>query len=117
MQPLATEFEDRTYRYRLVTRTGSYATYMRTGSYAIYRQEHKESAKAIRFEVIRIRVQPEHTWPNGAVSPERETYPGSAAWGRDGFTCFTLPEAESLLADLASRRAEEADDAQQAVTD
>jgi hypothetical protein len=102
MQPISITLTDRSYTYTQV---------QRHDNLAIYRQEHKESAKAVRFEVIRIRVQPEHTWPNGAVSPERETYPSSAAWGRDGFTCFTLPEAEALLADLASRRPEESNDA------
>jgi hypothetical protein len=101
MQPLPTTFEDRTFRYQQVERRDNLA---------IFTQTHK-TGKVVRYEVVRIRISPAHTWPNGDVSPERETYPGSAAWGHDGFTCFTLREAEALLAELASRRAEETDDA------
>jgi hypothetical protein len=94
MQPIDTAFDEGRFRYTQLERYGDIA---------IYRQEHKESAKAVRFEVIRIRVQPEHTWPSGQVSPEREAYAGASAWGRLGFTCFTLEEARTLAAGLQSQ--------------
>jgi hypothetical protein len=106
MQPLPTTFEDRTFCYQQVERYNDLA---------IFTQTHK-TGDVTRYEVVRIRVSPAHTWPNGTISPEREVYPGSATWGRDGFTCFTLPEAQTLLADLASRRAEEAHDTPEADT-
>ena len=74
MQPLSTAFEDRLFRYTHVEREGDIA---------IFCQTHKESGCA-RFEVVKIRVQPAHTWPNGTTSPEREAYPGSGSWGRWG---------------------------------
>jgi hypothetical protein len=94
MQPIDTTFEEGRFRYTQLERHGDIA---------IYRQEHKESAKAVRFEVIRIRVQPEHTWPSGQVSPEREAYPGASVWGRLGFTCFKLEEARALAAGLQAQ--------------
>jgi hypothetical protein len=50
----------------------------------------------VRYEVVLIRVQKEHTWPTGVTTPEKEAYPGSTAWGRFGQTCYTLPEAQEL---------------------
>jgi len=70
----------------------------------------------VRFEVIRIRVAPEHTWPSGLTTPEREAYPGASVWGRLGFTCFALEEARALAAGLQAQAAplehgeEDADD-------
>jgi hypothetical protein len=48
-------------------------------------------------------MQPEHTWPSGQVSPEREAYPGASVWGRLGFTCFALEEARALAAGLQAQ--------------
>jgi len=96
MQPLLTDFEDRVFRYTHVEREGDIA---------IFCQMHKESGCA-RFEVVTIRVQPAHTWPNGTTSLEREAYPGSNSWGSLGFTCFTLQAAQALARTL--RAAQEA---------
>ena len=90
MEPISTDFTEGRFRY--VQR-------VRTGDLAIYSQEHLAS-KTLRYEVIRIRIQREHTWSNGAVMPEQEAYPGSKFWGRYGFTCFTFDEAQKLLARL-----------------
>jgi len=96
MQPLQTEFEDRLFRYTQIERQGDIA---------IFCQTHKESGCA-RFEVVKIRVRPAYTWPNGTTSPEREAYPGSSSWGSLGFTCFTLQAAQELARTL--RAAQEA---------
>jgi hypothetical protein len=80
-----------------------YTQLERHGTLAIYEQRHKDNPKVVRYEVIRIRVQREHTWPNGVSTPEKEAYPGAYAWGSDGHTCFTLPEAQALLVALARR--------------
>ena len=84
--PLPTEFEDRLFRYVQIEREGDIA---------IFSQTHKASGH-VRYEVVRIRVQAEHTWPTGVTTPEKEAYPGSTSWGRTGATCFTLPEAQAL---------------------
>lgn len=94
MEPVATQFEDRTFRYTQLERHEDLA---------IYEQEHKTGGVK-RYEVVRIRVMPEHTWPNGDTTPAHEYYPGATAWGRDGFSCFDRKEAQALLATLAARR-------------
>jgi hypothetical protein len=88
MLPLPIEFEDHLFRYAQIEREGDVA---------IFSQTHKASGR-VRFEVVRIRVQPAHTWPTGVTTPEKEAYPGSMAWGRWGQTCFTLAEAKALAA-------------------
>jgi hypothetical protein len=94
MQPIDTAFDEGRFHYTQLERRGDIA---------IYRQEHKEHPKVVRFEVIRIRVQPEHTWPSGQTTPEREAYPGASVWGRLGFTCFTLEDARALSARLQAQ--------------
>jgi hypothetical protein len=94
MQPIDTAFDEGRFHYTQLERHGDIA---------IYEQQHKENPKVVRFEVIRIRVQPEHTWPSGQVTPEREAYPGASVWGRLGFTCFTLEEARTLAAGLQAQ--------------
>jgi hypothetical protein len=90
MEPLALEFDLGNYRHTQVERHGTIA---------IYEQRHKE-ADVTRFEVVRIRIQREHTWPTGQTTPEKEAYPGATSWGRLGFTCFSLAEAQALAATL-----------------
>ena len=94
MLPLPIEFEDRLFRYAQVEREDDVA---------IFTQTHKASGH-VRFEVVRIRVQAEHTWPTGVTTPEKEAYPGSTAWGRWGHTCFTLAEAQALAATWQQQR-------------
>jgi hypothetical protein len=95
MLPLPTGFEDRLFRYVQVEREGDLA---------IFTQEHKASG-IVRYEVVLIRVQKEHTWPTGVTTPEKEAYPASTSWGRFGHTCFTLPEAQALAATWREQRA------------
>jgi hypothetical protein len=93
MQSIDTAFEEGRFRYTQLERQGDIAIY----------EQHKENAKVIRYEVIRIRVAPEHTWPSGQTTPEREAYAGSSSWGRLGFTCFTVDEARTLAAGLQAQ--------------
>lgn len=95
MQPIATEFAEGNYRYTQIERQGDVA---------IYRQTHKENPKVIRYEVVRIRVAPAHTWPNGMVSPEREVYPGSKQWGNLGFTCYSIDQSMAVVRRLLSTK-------------
>lgn len=77
-------------------RTFTYTQLARRGDWAIFCQQHKLSGVE-RFELVRIRIQKERTWPNGVTTPEREAYPGSSAWGTDGFTYHGRAEAEAAL--------------------
>jgi hypothetical protein len=88
MELVPSQFEDKTWRYQQIERAGDIAIYLQT---------HKGGG-AKRYEVVRIRIAKAHTWPNGDVSPERETYPGATGWGRDGFTFFTEQAARAKAA-------------------
>jgi len=90
MQVLELELEDGRFQYTQVERRENVA---------LDTQTHKASG-TIRYEVIKIRIQPEHTWPNGVTTPEKEAYPGSGSWGRDGWTFFTLETAQAKMAQL-----------------
>jgi hypothetical protein len=68
-----------------------------------FKQVHREENIAIyeqwkhgrvqTWEVVRIRIAPACTYPNGASYPEREIYPYSESWGVNGFTCITFERA------------------------
>ena len=94
MEPLETTFTKYAYRYEQVERQGDVA---------IFRQTHKENAAVVRFEVVKVHIQPEHVWPNGTMTPEKEAMPGSSSWGRDGWTCWDLPQAQALMAALQTK--------------
>jgi len=94
MQTVATACADRTFGYTQIERQGDLA---------IYAQTHKEGGQA-RYEVVIIRVRAAHTWPNGDTTPEHEAYPGANAWGRDGWTFFTLPAAQAHAEALARQK-------------
>jgi hypothetical protein len=94
MEPLPLNFRDRGFLYEQIERQGDVAIYSQTNH-----------AGVVRYEVIRIRIQREHTWPNGTTTPEKEAYPGVAAWGTLGWTCFTLADAQALAKQLQERSA------------
>lgn len=91
MQPVEAVFDLGNYRHTQLARQGEWA---------LYEQRHRDNAAVVRFEVVRLRVRPAHTWPNGAITPEHEAYPGASSWGKDGFTTHTYAQAEALLASL-----------------
>lgn len=103
MQTIDLEFDLGNYRHTQIERHGDLA---------IYRQQHKE-ADVARFEVIRIRIERERVWPDGHVTPEREAYPGSAQWGTYGWTCHTLAEAQTLLAELRAGKTAEGEETEE----
>ena len=98
MEPLPLSFRDRGFLYEQVERQGEVAIYSQTNHSGI-----------VRYEVIRIRIQPEHTWPTGVTTPEKEAYPGSTSWGRLGWTFFGLETARAKLLALQGQPDEETD--------
>ena len=40
--------------------------------------------------------------PGGKIQEAGEYYPGSSAWGRHGWTCFSLDEAQALAQTLTA---------------
>jgi hypothetical protein len=97
MHILEHELEDGRFKYVQVERRGDVA---------LYTQTHKASGH-VRYEVIKIRIQPEHTWPTGVTTPEKEAYPGSGSWGRDGWTFFALAPAQQKMGELLASAADD----------
>lgn len=97
MQLLEHELEDGRFQYVQVERRGDVA---------IYTQTHKASGN-IRYEVIKIKIQAEHTWPTGVTTPEKEAYPGSGSWGQLGWTFFTLETAQTKMGELLASAADD----------
>ena len=87
MEPLPLSFRDRGFLYEQVERQGEVALYSQTNHSGI-----------VRYEVIRIRIQREHTWPNGTTTPEKEAYPGSNSWGTLAWTFFSKSRCQSQTA-------------------
>ena len=73
----------------------TYTQVSREGDIAIYSQQHQEGT-ATRFEVIVVQHFDERPLPNGRMQEAGEYYPGSSQWGRAGWTCLTLEEAQAL---------------------
>ena len=94
MESLVESFEEGRYRYRQIERHGMLA---------IFEQQHKDNPRVVRYEVVRIRIQRAHTWPDGTVTPEKEAYPPSSAWGTSGWTFYTLDAARAHLQTLLQR--------------
>jgi len=98
MRMLATEIEDGLFQYTQVTRQGVWA---------IYTQRHRVSG-VCRYALVHIRERPAWVAPNGQPVAATEVYPASRTWGRDGWTFFTLAQAQAALGDrLAGQDAEE----------
>ncbi len=97
MHILEHELEDGRFKYVQVERRENVA---------LYTQTHKASGH-VRYEVIKIRIQPEHTWPTGVTTPEKEAYPGSGSWGREGWTFFALAPAQQKMGELLASAADD----------
>jgi hypothetical protein len=87
MQIIETQFTERGFQYAQIAREGMVT---------IYSQTHTASG-VVRYETVRLHIQAPHTWPNGVTTPEKEAYPSATAWGRRGWTFFTLAEAQTQM--------------------
>lgn len=91
MKTLPTEFTKNGFTHRQIERTGNLAIFERK----------KPSHSHPHFEVVRIRTSTDSfvTYPDGRSvwRDATELYPPSEAWGKDGFTCRTLSEAQNRL--------------------
>ena len=90
MQMIEMIFDEGKFRYTQIERHGDLA---------IYCQELK-SSNVKRYEVVRLRVQKAYVFPSGVSKPEREVYPTSRVWGKDGWTHFTLDDAQRHMRTL-----------------
>jgi hypothetical protein len=91
-EPLKTEFTFAGFTYRRICREGDRA---------IYEQSWRGSEN-VAYEVVRIRRQKARTFPSGRSYPEREVYPRSEAWGKDGFTLTDKDAAFKKLSRLTN---------------
>lgn len=73
-----------------------YKQVFRDGPWCIYRQT-KPGTQIERFEVVKLKVEKAHTFPNGKTSPKREAFPSSEEWGVRGWTCLDLEAAHRRL--------------------
>src|SRR5215510_9981359 len=98
MEVLPLTFTERGFTYQKIERQGDVAIYGQTNHAGI-----------VRYEVVRIRIQREHTWPNGTTTPEKEASPGSNSWGTLGWTFIERSLAEAKLRALQGQPAEPPD--------
>ena len=92
MNPIPVTFRSHGFDYKQV---------YRDGLWCIFRQT-KEGTDIEKYEVIKLKVAPAHTFPNGKSYPEREVYPGSEEWGTYGWTCADLESAHRRLKNQCS---------------
>jgi hypothetical protein len=95
MEVIAEHFEDGTFRYDQIERQGMVAMYIQT---------HKRSGIK-RYEVVILHIQHAHVWQGGTYTPEKEAYPASSAWGKQGWTYQTRSAALTNYTMLALRPA------------
>lgn len=86
MQTLKTEFDHDQYHFTQVQRAGDVALFAKR------KQKHKRTSPF--YEVVIIQKHEPTTWPNGDVSPARESMPhkedfGSFAWAFSDLTRAT----------------------------
>lgn len=85
---------------------------MREDDLAIYRRTKQIGDREIEhFEVIVIRVDPEHT-AFGHAFPEAERYPHAEQWGLYGWTCQDLDDAWKRIRKIRAEREEKMAQAQ-----
>lgn len=70
----------------------------REGNLAIFRRQ-LVNGRHEHYEVVRIRAYGAAE-VGGRHIPAGERYPSSEEWGRMGWTCATLPDAQAKLASL-----------------
>jgi len=88
-KPLETEFTYTGFRHRQLKRTGDVALFHKV---ALKGTLHPKDYDA-GFEVVKVTRHNGYDLA-GHHFPPAEQYPGSEQWGRNGFTCNTLLEAE-----------------------
>lgn len=77
----------------------TYTLLTRRGSLALLRVD---GAQHPSFEVIRVQTCSETRWPDGRVTPARETMPRTSDWGTRGWTYTDLLSAGAALAGRCS---------------
>lgn len=94
MRTIPEKYVKNSWKYRLIKRVENFAIYEQSGN----------GMAELRYELCRVRSHNGRTIGTSIVAPS-EYLPSSEEWGRNGWTCWTLPQAESLLAErLAARR-------------
>ena len=92
MKPLPETFTSDGFTFRMLTRNAKYAVF----------KKRKPTWNRDTFEVVCVQTYPEHTWPTGKTSPEREAMPPSSKWGVDGWSYQKEADAVSRFTQLCT---------------
>lgn len=91
-RPLPETFRRGGFTYRLLKRAGG----------VVLLEKTKPNLPGPMFEVAILRRRPEHTWPNGIVTPAREAMPPDEAFGREAWDfAYNRNRAEAAFARMA----------------
>lgn len=96
---LAFPFARDGFRHELVRRDGDVCLVARTNL--------RVDPPSVHWEVIVVQHRPAETTPSGRAYPARESYPGPAAWGEQGWTFTERAMADARMA-LVTLRAGDA---------
>ena len=72
----------------------------RTDTTALY-EISKPTWKRKGYEVFRIKVAKEHTWPNGDTTPVHEAYPGNEDFGKSAWYFMDEADARKRFKELS----------------
>ena len=78
-QPIEKEFDFKSVHFKQLKRDGLVCLY----------ELNKEEWINKNYEVVILKEVNETRWPNGTVSPPRETMPNSESWGDNGWSLTT----------------------------
>ena len=108
MIPLPTTFRSDGFDFKQLAREGGIALFCKTKLYKRSEREIKLYGKEPTFEfesyeVVIVRKEPAHTWPNGIITPEHERMPGNEDWGLYGWSLQTKDRAWEKFRELIAK--------------
>lgn len=75
----------------------------RDGHYAVYELTDNETGKFVCLEVFKIKIR-ETGPPQSKSEYPRESIPHDEAWGRDGYTVYTMEQAQEKINIMKQRK-------------
>jgi hypothetical protein len=94
-KPLRFPFDRDGWRYVLVRRDGDVCL--------VKRRNLRVPPYSVHWEVIVVQHRPAETTRSGRAYPARESYPGAAGWGEDGWTFTERAQADAKMAAVTLR--------------
>jgi hypothetical protein len=90
VKTLPTTFGSDGFNFQQLRREGGIAIFLKQKPGLV--REYPASCKS--YEVVMIQKRDAYTWPDGQTTPAHEAMPSSRDWGKYGWTCQTLEDAE-----------------------